>query len=1485
MCLGNATATYNKNRLEFGTMQSAYAVQRVEIMRKLSIRKKVNALTAAIAIIAFVAVLFVLALTFPPVAVDFKAVSADNNVGTGSPSAIADANNSVTDTDGDGTTLEVLDPDEIEGLEDGSLPMSGAQYIKAKNYENDTNWQAIRTAADLKTWLTTDPTKNAYLDNPIDNFSHGTGADAINLNASIKAGKTLDGCGYTVNIKISGEGEKNVSANKTIVGLFAKEVLGTLKNTKFTFEKIDTGVINMWTNDNDSLYAGLLIGCVGSETLGEANMGIVENISLDILPFASGGAIKYSTYAYGRGATAYMRSGSIAGVVKNGIVRNVTLIQTGGYIYLQGGAGAPWPFSSNNYTDSGTMIGQVGWGDKTGYVYNIVARGNGTTYDVESTFHNPALGTIGIVDSNIDIRGIYVELKPTTLDFSGVYMYVAQPRVGGDANQDKTELFSKALYSKSDGDRDGEAFFRLAQSQDIRFAKPDPLKNTLSLDEYKAVCTRVIINDTAAPNDKILWRVNRSSSATVDADVFDRYETYGIMQQAGANTYISLSTRAEEALSGKGGNRIQFVYGDKITLSSIESKTTTYNGEAHTTVPKFIYADGSEFSADVLNYKTLYNNSVNPPILPSSAAYKVTVRDRADSNFAYLDTTNKVIAPINDAIEGTIRINYADITVTSIMCDSVEYVGNYVNKPIEYTVDFTTSVTAPSSGYRIIYRETIGDVRTWSSGVVGNTAYVTPTGGYNTGDKTYIFKLQAQNANGQWVDVSNPTGEEVTFLYDDFKPSTQYLSSYVSGTWHTASSNIIISPKPVTRFASASVMLRYVNENGGEPTEWVKADGTFQNEEGFWVDGFQISDDGKTYFQLRAVSETGAVGDINTYEVWIDRNDYTVDYEVSLVSGMPLDKSAINLIGTTTIKRNDTPKLTLNTDDNGALSYYIAEIDGTNYDNLTEALYDYSISKDMTIGDVPETIKIKVRKGVKLCFATPDSVIYGDEILLPQPNVEGLINDNTIDDLSVTVEFVGDELSTAGVKSAGSHEFTAKIVHEDYVANVENAFIEVLQKELRVDLNPHAYRYLLDEFLGYGEDAWKQFGLSFVDDTMILDGDSVSIAGVTYNKEIDTYGTYTFLSVLDNANYKVPDVDKGILILSMLNYNYSALDGEGAYELRTTSDFKSINDFQELLNENFVLMADIDLTALDDAAIKGTFKGKFDGNNHRLYNVLMVNYGLENYGLFYKIVGGEVKNLIIDNMSIGIYTSSNAGSNVGLLAGEISGAIIDNIIIRGEIRITDESASINVGGIAGKANTALIENIAYIATLEVYSTGKVTYGGIVGDANNLELVNIEYIGVARINSNVTESAVGYVTGNIDDSTTVANVSYINKSIGFNGGRVDIPADTEGQENSVDYATMANSTNTYAGEEFGALLKGSVDPRYFGKNIYGTGGDDTFIITNYNQLVATIIYPYATFKLANNIICHTVNMYDPTNFFGTLDKNGFDITDISGNVIA
>lgn len=1446
-------------------------------MRKLSIRKKINALTAAIAIIAFVVVLFALALTLPSVAVDIKAESADNSVSSGNLSTVADSNNTVNETNGD-TTLEFLEPDEVEGLEDGGLPVESSQYIAIKGYESNGNWLEITNASSLKTWLTNSQTTNAYLASNIDNFSHGENASTINLNASIKAGKILDGCGYTVNIVVSGSSDHSVTKDGySIAGFFVKEVLGTLKNTKFTFTKTGSGQLLPYANNNNSLYAGLLIGCIGPETAGEANMATVENISLDVKPFPDGGSIRFSTY--GNWGSAYMRTGCIAGVVKNGAVRNVTLIQTGGRIIHDGGSTG---LRSANYDDSGTMIGQVGWGDKTAYIYNISSKGNGTKFETINGFTSAKLGTIGIVDASIDIRGIYVEAKANTSGFSNVFMYVSQPIANGNG-ADMTNLFSKSLYSKNDGDRSGEAFFRLDSSQEMRFVKPNPLEETMSLADYQAACTRVIINDTSIQADgKILWRVNRASSANADSGVFDQYQTYELMKQAGAQTYISMSTRAEEAVNGTGGNRIQFIYGDKVTLSEIPSKEVTYNGTAQTTTPVFRYANNGVFSADASKYNVLYNNSASQPILPSSAAYNVTIRAVEDAKYAYLDTVNRVIAPINDSITATININYADISVTTVMCDnSVLDPNKYVNKPIEYTVAFNSGVTAPSSGFRIEYRESTA--MGWSSSQTGLTASITPTGGYNTGDKTYRFRVLAQNANGQWVEVSNPTTEEMTFKYDDFRPETQYISSYADGTWHTAASDVIINPKPVIRYAPATVQVRYVDSVGnplaGADGQWHKADGTFENDEGYWMDGFKISQQGKTYFQLQAQSVTGAVGDIKSYEVWIDRTTYTIDYEVSFVSGIGLDKSSIALTGKTEIKRDERPKLTLNTIDNGALSYYIAEVSGTAYNNEMEATYNYSMPLDMAIGDTPETIKIKVRKGVKLTFTAPNSVIYGDKIKLPTPNAEGLVNGDTFEKLNVTVDFVSDEVTTGKVKAVGEHEFTASINNGDYVAIVENSSIEVTPRELRIDFR-ETYRFILDTYISYGENAWQYLELKFRDSEEILEGDNVNITGVTYDTEIKVYGTYHFEGIIDNDNYKLPADDYGTLILTMLEYNYDAFNGEGAYMLRSEKDFKAINEFPNMLKQNFILMNDIDLSELADAAIKGTFEGKFDGQNYKIYNLLMIGYGLENYGLFYKIVGGEVKNLVIDNMSIGIYTASKNVSNVGLLAGEIYESNIDNVIIRGEIRITDESSLLNVGGIAGAAARASITNIGYFATIEVYSKGKVMYGGVVGDANNLKIQNVEYIGIATVKSNVTESSVGYASANNDANTTITNVNYINKSIGFNGTRVD----NTSVGTSVVYNDLAESTNTYAGIEYGSLLKGSIDPRYFGKGVYGTNADDAFVITNYNQLVATVIYPYATFKLENNIICHTVNMYDPSNFFGTLNMNGYSITDIGGKDI-
>lgn len=1432
-------------------------------MRKLSIRKKVNALTAAIAIIAFVAVLFALALTLPSVAVDIKA-EADNSVSSEAnlPSAVS---TTVTESDGD-TKLDVLGADEVEGLEDGGLPISSTQYIAAKGYST-SGWTLITNADQLKTWLTGAQTTNAYLGGNIENFSVSAAATGI-----IQVGKILDGCGYRIDVIVSGSNPNRKMGGGDEMGFFVDRVYGILKNAKFTFKLNSSVQFRHYTDNNESFYPSLLIGAVGTTSAADAP-AVVENVSLEILPFASGGFIDWAFNGSWWGS-GYLRYGSMVGVVRNGCVRNATLIQTGGDIRFQGyntGTGA------NTFSDSGTMIGIVGWDTAyTSYVYNLSVKGNGTKYTKSGGSTNRFGGAIGIFydGKSSAVSGIYVESALNHSGINDVQRFVGQPN--GMLSQ-----YNQSLYSKAAGTKGDEAFFRLDANQEVRFAKPNPLQETMSLADYQAACTKIIINDTSSQDaGKILWRVNRASSATPDNGVFDQYQTYELMQPAGASTYVALSTKATGAINGTGGNRIQFIYGDKVALSEVPSKTATYNGRAQSTTPIFRYASNSIFNADASKYSVLYNNITNQPILPSSAPYNVTIRGVENANYAYFDAANRVIAPINDLVTGTISIDYAEINVTSVMCNGAQLdTTKYVNKPIEYTVEFTTAVTPPADGFKIEYRESTASG--WSESQSGLTASVTPTGGFNTGDKNYRFRVLAKNASGQWVEVSKATTDGLTFLYDDFVPETQYISSYVDGTWHTAASDVIINPKPIIRNAPATVQVRYVNPNGnpiaGADGEWHKADGTFEDDEGYWTDGFKISQQGKTYFELQALSETGAVGEAKRYAVWIDRTNYQIDYEVAFMSGTAVDKAAITLTGKTTIKRDEKPKLTLNTEDNGALSYYIAMVGSTTYNNTMEATYDYSVPLDMAIGATPEKIKVKVRKGVQLRFTAPDSVIYGETITLPTPNVDGLVSGDTFGQLGVAVDFVSNEVTTAGVKAVGIHEFTASINNDNYVLAVENSSIEVTERELKIKFR-ETYRFILDTYLGYGENALQHLELDFADRNLILKGDTVNITGITYDTQIEGYGTYYFEGIIDNANYKLPADDKGTLVLTMLEYDYDAFGGEGAYELWTEKDFEAINDFPNMLKQNFILMDDIDLSELADAAIKGTFEGKFDGQNHRIYNLIMVGYDLDHYGLFYRIVGGEVKNLVIDNMSIGIFTTSGTESSVGLLAGEIYTSNIENVTIRGEIRVTDESALLNVGGIAGKSARSVIKNISYIATIEVYSTGKVMYGGVVGDANAVTLSNIEYIGIATVKSNVTESSVGYVTANGDTNGSISEVKYINKSIGFNGTRVD----NTSVGTSVVYKDLADSTNTYAGVPYGKMLKECIDPRYFGEKVYGTGGEnDTFIITNYNQLVATVIYPYATFKLANNIICHTVNMYDPSNFFGTLDMNGFIITDIGG----
>lgn len=209
----------------------------------------------------------------------------------------------------------------------------------------------------------------------------------------------------------------------------------------------------------------------------------------------------------------------------------------------------------------------------------------------------------------------------------------------------------------------------------------------------------------------------------------------------------------------------------------------------------------------------------------------------------------------------------------------------------------------------------------------------------------------------------------------------------------------------------------------------------------------------------------------------------------------------------------------------------------------------------------------------------------------------------------------------------------------------------------------------------------------------------------------------------------------------------------------------------------WALGADIDLDNNTWAYVNsnGTFKGKFDGQNHTISNMKLVPHTTNyNYGLFCIVEGqaadnrAEVKNLTIDNATIAPDAAFGKTTSVGVVIGKSTKyADITNVnVTNSQITYSNNINDANyVGGIAGQtASDTRITNCT-VSSLTITTSGTTTnayFGGMIG-----------YIG------SQTDVANCSTTGVTITYTTIANASRLSGFIGYAKGAATIPVTITG----------------------------------------------------------------------------------------------------------
>jgi len=210
---------------------------------------------------------------------------------------------------------------------------------------------------------------------------------------------------------------------------------------------------------------------------------------------------------------------------------------------------------------------------------------------------------------------------------------------------------------------------------------------------------------------------------------------------------------------------------------------------------------------------------------------------------------------------------------------------------------------------------------------------------------------------------------------------------------------------------------------------------------------------------------------------------------------------------------------------------------------------------------------------------------------------------------------------------------------------------------------------------------------------------------------------------------------------------------------------ESLEDLQEVLftmhnpQAKYELSADLDLSKLPNFYIPVLY-GTFEGNGHRIKNLVIDNQEITNLGFFGEITGGQVKDLIIENANL------KGKGNVGILAGKISNeSIIENITLDGDI-----GDGVVIGGIAGIVENSILSNCAseIKVSFEIEDDDDDGYGwisrdtkltdigGLVGNCHKSVISNCQ--SNTMVMNNINSASIGGFMSSVSDSEITESYS-------------------------------------------------------------------------------------------------------------------------------
>lgn len=242
--------------------------------------------------------------------------------------------------------------------------------------------------------------------------------------------------------------------------------------------------------------------------------------------------------------------------------------------------------------------------------------------------------------------------------------------------------------------------------------------------------------------------------------------------------------------------------------------------------------------------------------------------------------------------------------------------------------------------------------------------------------------------------------------------------------------------------------------------------------------------------------------------------------------------------------------------------------------------------------------------------------------------------------------------------------------------------------------------------------------------------------------------------------------------------------GTLSIEVNSYEDLSKVFSNKKYLDYEIILTEDIDCKGNSFTPLgtpTNSFSGIFDGRNHKISN-LKINATNQNYaGLFGYAVTAEIKNLILDNVSLSINETpkSYSTSAYGILVGKAEVSIITNIEVKNSCSVSvirDISYPTAIGGLVGSiTNSCYVSKISCHPEVSVRLTQTIKpaasyIGGIIGTSQSsivLKTCSNSFISAIVSNTSYNRSSC-YTSGIIGSilnafSRDVSNVDYNNFS--------------------------------------------------------------------------------------------------------------------------